>query len=59
MTSSLKSKAVRKTAVVTAKHGAHSTASKLKRSPMKTSVLLAIGCVAGFLVGRVSASSPA
>jgi hypothetical protein len=59
MSSSLKSKAVRKVAAVTAKHSARSTASKLKRSPMKASVLLAIGCVAGFLAGRLSASNPA
>ncbi len=55
--SSLKSRAVRKAAVVTARHSAHGTASKLKRSPMRTTTLLAIGGLAGFLAGRLAAPS--
>lgn len=58
MSNSLKSKAARKAAKVGVKHTAHGTASKLKRSPMRTTSLLAIGGVIGFLAGRLAAPSP-
>jgi hypothetical protein len=57
--SSLKSKAARKAAKVGVRHTAHGTASKLKRSPMRTITLLVLGGVAGFLAGRLSSPSPA
>jgi hypothetical protein len=57
MSNSLKSTVARKTAKATARHTAHGTASKLKRSPMKATTLLAIGGVIGFLAGRIGAPS--
>ncbi len=54
MTTSLKDRAVRMAAKAGVKHTAHGTASKLKRSPMRTSTLLAIGGVLGFLAGRLA-----
>jgi len=56
--STLKSTLVRKAAKAGVKHSAHGTASKLKRSPMRTATLLAIGGVVGFLAGRLAAPSP-
>jgi hypothetical protein len=53
--SSLKSTAVRKAAKVTAKHTARGTASKLKRDPVRTTTLLALGGIVGFLAGRFAA----
>jgi hypothetical protein len=58
MTTSLKSTIARKAAKATAKHTAHGTASKLKRSPVRTTTLLALGGAAGFLAGRLSSPSP-
>ncbi|HKT83399.1 MAG TPA: hypothetical protein VJQ84_06135 [Solirubrobacterales bacterium] len=55
MSNSLKSKVVRRAAKTGVKHTAHGTAAKLKRSPMRTSTLLALGVMAGFLVGRLAA----
>ena len=49
---SIKSTLARKAAESTAKHTAHGTASKLKREPLRTTTLLAIGCVAGVLGER-------
>jgi hypothetical protein len=56
MATSLKSTIARKAAKVTAKHTAHGAASKLKRSPMRTITLLALGAALGFLAGRLSAA---
>lgn len=58
MSTSLKSTVVRKAAKATAKHTAHGTASKLKRSPVRTATLLAVGGAVGFLAGRMAAPSP-
>jgi hypothetical protein len=58
MSNSLKNKAARKAAKVGVKHTAHGTASKLKRNPMRTTTLLALGGALGFLAGRFSTSSP-
>jgi hypothetical protein len=49
---SIKSTLARKAAKSTAKHTAHGTASKLKREPLRTATLLAIGCAAGVLGER-------
>jgi hypothetical protein len=56
--SKLKSAIVRKAAKAGVKHTAHGTASKLKRSPMRTTSLLALGGALGFLAGRWAAPSP-
>ena len=56
--SKLKSTIVRKAAKVGVKHTAHGTASKLKQSPMRTTTLLALGGVVGFLAGRLTGSNP-
>lgn len=58
MSNSLKNKAAHKAAKVGVKHTAHGTASKLKRSPTRTTTLLALGGALGFLAGRFSTSSP-
>jgi hypothetical protein len=58
MATSLKSTIARKAAKATAKHTAHGTVSKLKRSPLRAGALLALGGAAGFLAGRLTASSP-
>lgn len=58
MSNSIKGKAVRKAAKAGAKHTAHGTASKLKRSPLRATTLLALGGALGFLAGRFSTSSP-
>lgn len=58
MTTSLKSKVVRKAAKAGVKHTAHGSASKLKRNPMRTTTLLVIGGVVGFLAGRLATPSP-
>lgn len=57
MTPSLKSTVVRKAAKAGAKHTAHGTASKLKREPMRTGTLLAIGAAVGALLGWLAARS--
>jgi hypothetical protein len=57
MSNSLKNKAARKAAKVGAKHTAHGAASKLKRSPMRTVTLLALGGALGFLAGRLTSAS--
>ncbi len=56
MANSLKSKVARKAAKVGVKHTAYGAASKLKRSPMRTATLLALGGALGFLAGRLSSS---
>jgi hypothetical protein len=57
MSNSLKSRFVRKAAKSGAKHTAHGAASKLKRSPMRTTTLLAIGAALGFLAGKLTSST--
>jgi hypothetical protein len=47
--SKIKQKLARKAVKSTAKHTARGTASKAKRSPMRTATLLSIGAVAGAL----------
>jgi hypothetical protein len=42
----------RKAAKSTARHTVHGTASKLMREPLRTTTLLAVGCVAGVLADR-------
>ncbi len=59
MSNSLKSTVVRKAAKAGVKHTAHGTASKLKRSPMRSTTLLALGGALGFLAGRVAGGHPA
>ncbi|HEX3736857.1 MAG TPA: hypothetical protein VHV53_04880 [Solirubrobacterales bacterium] len=49
---SVKTKLARQAVKTTAKHTAHSTASKLTRRPLRSISLLAIGAAVGFLVGR-------
>jgi len=55
--SSLKSTVARKAAKVTAKHTARGTASRLKRSPIRATTLLAVGGVLGVLAGWLAARS--
>jgi hypothetical protein len=57
MTNSLKSTVARKAAKVTAKHTAHGTASRLKRDPIRTTTLLALGGAFGALAGWLAARS--
>jgi hypothetical protein len=49
---SIKSTLARKAVKSTAKHTAHGTASKLRRDPLRTTTLLAVGCAAGVLGER-------
>ncbi|HWC07641.1 MAG: hypothetical protein QOE75_1820 [Solirubrobacterales bacterium] len=55
---SIKQKIARKAVKTTAKHTAHGTAAKLKRTPLRSSVLLglgaAVGLAAGWLLGRTN-----
>jgi hypothetical protein len=48
---SIKKAIARKSVKSTAKHTAHGTASKLKRSPVRATTLLGVGCVAGIAAG--------
>ncbi len=48
---SIKKAIARKAVKSTAKHTAHGTASKLKRSPVRAITLLGVGCVAGIAAG--------
>ena len=50
----VKRKLARKAAKTTAKHTAHGTVSKLRRDPLRAGTLLALGCAAGFVAGRLS-----
>jgi membrane protein YqaA with SNARE-associated domain len=60
---SIKKALARKAVKSTAKHTAHGTASKLKREPLRATMLLAVGCllggVAAWLIARTMASPPA
>jgi hypothetical protein len=51
MTNSLKSTFARKAVKAGARHTTHGTVSKLKRSPMRATTLLAVGGTLGALVG--------
>jgi hypothetical protein len=61
--SSIKNTVARKALKATAKHGAHGTASKLKRDPARAATLLGIGCAAGvaagWTLGRTAAGTTA
>ena len=57
--SNLKASLARKAVKTTARHTAHGTASKLKRNPMRTSTLLALGCSVGVVIGWVAGNRPA
>ncbi len=48
----IKQKLARRAVKTTAKHSAKGTASKLKRSPLRATTLLAVGGVVGFALGR-------
>jgi hypothetical protein len=48
---SMKTKFARKAVKTTAKHTAHGAASKLKRNPLRTTTLLALGAAVGVVVG--------
>lgn len=50
---SIKNTLARKAAKSTAKHTAHGTAAKLKREPLRTTTLLAVGCAIGVVADRV------
>jgi hypothetical protein len=54
----IKKTLARKAVKATAKHTAHGTASKLKRSPARSATLLLLGVLAGVAIGRASAPSP-
>lgn len=59
----LKSTLARKAVKTTAKHTARGTASKLKRDPMRATMLLGLGVVIGagatWLLGRLAGSQEA
>lgn len=59
---SLKKAAARKAAKTTAKHTARGIFSKLRRDPMRSTTLLAVGALAGafagWLLGRGAAPAP-
>jgi hypothetical protein len=55
---SLKTRLAGKAAKKTAKHTAKGTASKLRRDPLRSTTLLALGCAAGFIAGRKSGPRP-
>lgn len=50
---SIKQTLARKAVKSTAKHTTHGTASKLKREPLRTTTLLAIGCAVGVVADRL------
>jgi uncharacterized protein YacL len=50
---SIKSKLARSAVKTTAKHTARGAGSKLTRTPMRSTTLLAIGLVVGFLAARL------
>jgi hypothetical protein len=49
--STIKQALARKAVKTTARHTAHGAASKLKREPVRATVLLGLGCLAGGAVG--------
>ncbi len=48
---SIKQKVARKAVKTTAKHTAHGTASKLKRNPLRATMLVGLGAAVGLLAG--------
>jgi hypothetical protein len=56
--SSLKTKLAGQAVKKTARHSAQGTASKLRRDPIRSATLLALGCAAGFIAGRMSGPRP-
>jgi hypothetical protein len=48
---SIKKAIARKAVKSTAKHTAHGTAAKLKRSPIRAALLVGVGCAAGIIAG--------
>jgi ElaB/YqjD/DUF883 family membrane-anchored ribosome-binding protein len=48
---SIKQKIARRAVKTTAKHTAHGTASKLKRTPVRSTMLLGLGAAVGLLAG--------
>ncbi len=56
---SIKGKLAGRAAKKAARHSARGAVSKLRRDPLRSGVLVAIGCAAGFLAGRMSGSRPA
>jgi hypothetical protein len=56
---SIKSTITRKAIKATAKHGAHGTATKLGRNPIRAVTLLAAGAVLGGLAGWTAGRSAA
>jgi hypothetical protein len=61
--SSIKKSLARKAVKSTAKHGTHGAAAKLKREPLRATALLGLGAlagaVAGWLMGRSTATGAA
>jgi hypothetical protein len=53
----IKQKLARRAAKTTAKHTAKGAASKLTRSPLRTTTLLLLGGVVGFALGRFARPS--
>lgn len=53
----IKQKLARRAVKTTAKHSAKGATSKLKRSPVRTTTLLAVGGVLGFALGRFARPS--
>ncbi len=56
---SVKQKITRKAAKKTAKHTANGTIAKLRREPLRAVTLLAIGALAGALIGVIAGRSTA
>lgn len=54
----IKTKLAKKAVRTTARHSAKGAASKLKRSPLRTSTVLAVGCAIGLVAGWWLARSP-
>lgn len=51
---SIKQTLARKAVKSTAKHTAHGASAKLKRRPLRTTTLLAIGCAVGVVADRLA-----
>ena len=51
---SIKQRFARKAVKSTAKHTAHGSTAKLKRKPLRTTTLLAIGCAIGVVADRLA-----
>jgi hypothetical protein len=56
---SIKRRVAARAARKSARHGARGVVSKLRRDPVRAGLLVAIGCAAGFLAGRLSGGRPA